>query len=104
MASPPSAGSSQKTASYLIRNEQSDPPVAAYKTNLQNIFELFLQAVEQSIQEGTISATALTTAEMAHIIWAFTHGLVTLRIQDISTIDRKIVHKALTHFLDGLAN
>ncbi len=99
----PAAGSNQKTASYLISNEYSDPLVTAYKTNSQNIFGLFLQAVEQCIAEGTISATALTATETAHIIWAFTHGLVTLRIQDISTIDRQIVHKALTYFLDGLA-
>jgi AcrR family transcriptional regulator len=95
-------GLTPSAASYLIRNEYSDPTVTAYKTNLQNIFRLFLQAVEQCIAEGSISATALTTTEIAHTIWAFTHGLVTLRIQDISTIDRQIAHKALTYFLDGL--
>ncbi len=79
-----------------------NPTTNVYITQLEEIFALFLKAVKQCREEGTISSAALTDQEITHIVWAFIHGLVTLRIQEISTIDREIMCTAIVNFIDSL--
>ncbi len=80
-----------------------NPTTTVYIAQTEAIFALFLKSVKQCREEGTISSAALTDHEITHIVWAFVHGLVTLRIQEISTIDREIMCTAIANFIDSLA-
>ena len=80
-----------------------NPAATIYIAQTEEIFALFLKAVKQCRAEGIISSVALTDHEITHIVWAFVHGLVTLRIQEISTIDREIMCTAVANFIDSLA-
>jgi len=115
----PSMGSIPHSASFPVGNNTAgdnhatdnrvstaylDPMNATYVANTQQIFALFLQAVEKCIQEKTISSPTLNAHDITHIIWAFVHGLVTLSIHDVSIIDRNTMHTAIVNFLDGLSS
>lgn len=80
-----------------------DPIAAAYVANTQQIFQLFLHAVERCRHEQSISSVTLGANDITHVIWAFIHGLVTLSIQDVSILDRNTIQTAINQFIDGLS-
>jgi len=84
-------------------NHYYHPTTATYTTHTEAIFQLFRKAVQRCIDEGSISSNKLPAHEITHIIWAFVHGLASLRIQEVSAIDCKSMHLALTQFIDSLA-
>ncbi len=81
-----------------------DPLTSAYTANTKKIFELFLQAVEKCIEEKSISSSVMGTTEIAHVVWALVHGLITLSIQDISMLDRQTMQTAIVNYLDSLSS
>jgi AcrR family transcriptional regulator len=96
-------GAANNPVSFTTAGQGADPVTTAYLENTKAIYNLFLQAIEQCIVEGSLSTSSLQAAEMSHIIWAFVHGLITLSIQEVSTIKRETIQKALETFLNGFA-
>lgn len=88
---------------YSQNDTLSNPIAATYLTTTKQIFALFLQAVEKSVNEKSIVSQNLGIQEITHITWAFVHGLVTLSIQDVSIIDRNTMQTAINNFFDGLS-
>lgn len=81
----------------------SNPVLHLYQESVAGIYHLFVQAIERCQHSGTFNRSSkLMTKDIAHIIWAFTHGLVVLSVQSISTVDRTTVQFALEAFLNGL--
>lgn len=97
----------QEKARSCLQSEDSREQNAVfllYTTSAQGIYQLFLHAIERCIEERALqNSTDMTAHDIAHVMWAFTHGLVSLSLQGISTIDRKIIDVAFASFLDGLS-
>lgn len=85
------------------QNLQSDSAIAhLYHRNTQEIHNLFLQGVQRCLRERTISLpTHVTTDELAHLLWSLSHGLVTLSLQDVSSVGYATIHTAFDALLDG---
>lgn len=81
----------------------ANPILQLYQESVAGIYRLFVQAIERCQRSGTLKHSSnLMAKDIAHIIWAFTHGLVILSVQSISTIDQTTVQFALDTFLNGL--
>lgn len=95
--------SSVLRTSNMLDSTSANSLTTDYTANTEQIFELFLQAVEKCIDENLIATQSLSAIEITHVIWAFVHGLVTLSIQDVSIIDRNTMQTAIVNYIVGLS-
>lgn len=93
----------QEYFSILPKDLPPDTMTVYYRENVEGIYELFRKAIDRCIDQGVIQQTTMTSSDIAHVLWALTHGLVTLSLQNISTMNQGIICSALDTFLAGLS-